>query len=445
MKNGIHAVGLALTIGAFFSAAMVLSRAQTGHVSPKYLLTDKKLVLLSAPQIVAGPVVLDAKWSSDGVHVIAIRKTERTVLDNVLPVAHLVLWSAGRQSHEIWRKEMALASKPHVAWLSNEIATVELEWGEEVQVTDASGRVTSAPVLRQGVLWVDAAHDQVKMIPEIQGDHLYVSPSRAAAILFSPAQHRMTVLKPDGNPLKTLPLPEKTTWPRYHIEDRWAADGLHVWLEATEPLPGKAPAVAFKTYALNVQTGEMTEEIMPDMSPAKPHPVALRLALTDQEVKLGRRTQRVHPLWLESTTGGEQPEVMLAADSTGGTLCPTGESVLYFSEQAAWVTPLRIGPKEPFVSNLKATLASNGKQIALAMMMYAADYDGQLPSPNMGVQSAFEPYHKSNDLYEGFNYTFPGGLVPPGEGQAGAQLGSIDGPGGSWIIFGDGHLKWQPR
>jgi len=76
--------------------------------------------------------------------------------------------------------------------------------------------------------------------------------------------------------------------------------------------------------------------------------------------------------------------------------------------------------------------------------MYAADYDDALPLPNMPVQSAFEPYHKSNDLYDGFNYTFPGGELSPKD-RAGTELGGIDGPGGRWIIYGDGHVVWKPN
>ncbi|MCW3052598.1 MAG: hypothetical protein JWN14_1768, partial [Chthonomonadales bacterium] len=79
-----------------------------------------------------------------------------------------------------------------------------------------------------------------------------------------------------------------------------------------------------------------------------------------------------------------------------------------------------------------------------AMAMYAQDYDDALPLPNMPVQSAFEPYHKSNDLYDGFNYTFPGGELSPKD-RASTELGGIDGPGGRWIIYGDGHVVWKPN
>jgi hypothetical protein len=440
MKTRMQNAGLALAAGIVLSAGWVFSRAQMLNTPPKYLLTDKSLVMLSAPQVVAGPVVLDAKWSPDGVRVAAVRRTERPVLDSAIQEMHLVLWSAGRQSHEIWHNEITLESLPHVAWLSSEIVTVEMTWSDKVQTTDANGRVALTPVLRQGVLWVDAARDQVRTIAEMPGDHLYVSPSRPFAVLFSPVQHQMTLLKPDGTPLKQLPLPEKMVWPRFHTADNWSEDGLHVWLDATN-----GAQTSLKTYALNVQTGQLETDVDPAAYAHKSHPALLRLTRTEQDVKFGHRTQRLHPLWLQSSTGGEQPEVLLAADSSGGALSPTGQAALYLSEQAAWVTPLRIGPKEPFVSNMKAAMQSNAKQLGLAMAMYAQDYDGALPSPDMAIQSAFEPYHKSNNLYDGFNYTFPGGTLPSGDNLGTTELGGIDGPGGRWIIYGDGHVVWKPN
>jgi hypothetical protein len=256
----------------------------------------------------------------------------------------------------------------------------------------------------------------------------------------------MIVLKPDGTVVKRLPLPEKTTWPRFHEADSWSEDGLHVTVEAIEQSGGNGangPVTILKTYALNIQTGELAAT--PDQ-PVPAHPslkATLRLALTDQMVKFGHHIQHIHPLWLQSTMGGERPETLLAADSTGGTLSPTGVAALYLSADAAWVTPLRIGPKEPFVSNLKAALQSNAKQLGLAMVMYAQDYDDALPSPDMAIQSAFEPYHKADYLYDGFDYTFPGGAVPSGADRANTEIGTIDGPGGRWIIYGDGHVMWQ--
>ncbi len=445
MSKAMRTASFILATGAVLSAAWGWGRAQRVNTPPKYLLTDKSLVLLTAPQLVAGPVVLDAKWSPDGVRVAAIRRTERLVLDRPVNEMRLVLWSKGRQSHEIWQREMDIENQPHVAWISPAFVTVEMQWSDRVQTTDAGGRSALVPTLHQGILWVDVTREEVRTIETRPGDLLYVSPSQPCAVLFSSEQHSLSVMKPDGNVLKKIPLPEKAVWTQYHQAEQWSPDGLHVSLTATEPGLGSPPEQVFKTYRLNVQTGVLDTENQPEAAARKIRPAALRLVQTDQEVKFGRRTQRLHPLWLESATGGEQPAALLAADSTGGTLGATGEAVLYLSEQAAWVTPLHIGPKEPFVTNLKLALQSNAKQLGLAMRMYSQDYDETLPSADIGIQGALRPYHKSDGLYDGFNYTFPGGALPSGDALAGTQFGSIDGPGGQWIIYGDGHVGWKPN
>ena len=441
MKHRTHPVVLILATAVAFSAIWVLCRAQTLNIPPKYLLTEKHLVLLSAPQVVAGPVVLDAKWSPDGVRVAAIRSTERYMLDSPVPELRLVVWSAGRQSREMWRMDMSPDAMPRVAWITPEIVTVELKWHEKVQGLDPAGKVIWSDMPHQSVLWVDATRDQVKTIPEIPGDRLYVSPTRPLAFLFSPIQRTLTLLKPDGNAIKKLPLPDKTVWRKFHEADDWAEDGIHVLLDAQETT-NDGSETDFRQYALNAKTGEIQLDWKsPLMTHVLPQP-ELRLTRTDQEIKLGRRTQRLHPLWLESAGGGEQPQALLTSDSSAGKISPLGTSVLYLSDHAAFVTPLRIGPKEPFLTALKARLGSNAKQLGLAMRMYAADYDDALPSADLASQNVFEPYHKNNDLYEGFNYSFPGGALPPTDQLSATQIGSVDGPGGKWIIYGDGHVHW---
>ena len=55
----------------------------------------------------------------------------------------------------------------------------------------------------------------------------------------------------------------------------------------------------------------------------------------------------------------------------------------------------------------------NGKQLGLAALMYAQDYDEVLPTPD-NINTKLEPYLKNSALFEGFSYTFGGGPLSGG-------------------------------
>jgi hypothetical protein len=91
----------------------------------------------------------------------------------------------------------------------------------------------------------------------------------------------------------------------------------------------------------------------------------------------------------------------------------------------------------------RAIALSNGKQLGLAVLMYSQDYDEVLPSPE-GINDRLLPYLKNISLFDGFNYTFPGGPLANVAKPAETELGWVNGPGGRAIIFVDGHVVWRP-
>lgn len=444
MKPLLPRIGLACALACLLSTVWRPGSAQSLNPLPKYLLTEKNVVILTAPQVVAGPTVLDAKWSPDGVRIAAIRRTQRFALDTPIEETHLVLWSASKQSHDVWGREMMLTAGPHLSWLTPEICTVELKWTELVRGTDANGQVVITPVPHQGILWVDSAHDRVTPIDEQPEDHLYISPGHPFAALLSPAQRQLILLKPDGSTLKRIPLPEKTTWRHYLPEDRWSADGLHVQLYAEVPLDDK-PGQTLREYDLNIQTGELKFGQVTAPPAPKAAQTGLHLTQSGQHITYGRRTQFLRPLWLENTEGGKQSAVLLTSDASSGKISPLGSSALYLSEGTAFVTPWRAVPKEPFVSNIKAVVMSNAKQLGLGLIMYAEDYDESFPTPSDSLQNDLTPYLRNNDLYDGFNYTYGGGRLADITNPAQTELGTVDGPDGQAVIFADGHVRWFPR
>lgn len=84
------------------------------------------------------------------------------------------------------------------------------------------------------------------------------------------------------------------------------------------------------------------------------------------------------------------------------------------------------------------------KQVAVGLMIYAADYEDNLPANDGDINSKLGPYLKNNELLSGFTYTFGGGSLVDVERPAETEIGYIDGPGGRAAIYADGHAKWIP-
>jgi len=103
----------------------------------------------------------------------------------------------------------------------------------------------------------------------------------------------------------------------------------------------------------------------------------------------------------------------------------------------------------------QATTASNVKQAALGLIMYAGDYDDVLPyvQDTKAVQFLIQPYTKNMQIWETLNPK--GGMIRFNMGVAGAEMVSIERPaetvmlfesepwsdGRRAVAFCDGHVK----
>ncbi len=99
----------------------------------------------------------------------------------------------------------------------------------------------------------------------------------------------------------------------------------------------------------------------------------------------------------------------------------------------------------------KGLLAKNAKQIGAGLSMYAADWDGGLPSADEFVQQ-LDPYAKNSNLFNrpgttqlAFQY-FPLGDMKNISNPAETVIGKFD-VGYSWqvILYADGHVKVEPK
>lgn len=105
---------------------------------------------------------------------------------------------------------------------------------------------------------------------------------------------------------------------------------------------------------------------------------------------------------------------------------------------------------------LRTTVLSNMKQVTLAMLMYAQDWDDLLPPPNQLPQVALGPYTKNNSLF--MNPANPKQMIFQPTLPAGIPLNSIPNPSqipigimdygereGVIVGYADGHCIWCRR
>lgn len=92
----------------------------------------------------------------------------------------------------------------------------------------------------------------------------------------------------------------------------------------------------------------------------------------------------------------------------------------------------------------KQRALSNAKQVGLAVIMFSADNDDQLPDPASWARDV-EPYLRSNAILATFMYTYSGPRdVTQVENPSQVEMGYVVGPGGRAVVYLDGSAKWVP-
>ncbi|MCH8979798.1 MAG: hypothetical protein IH945_11235 [Armatimonadetes bacterium] len=79
--------------------------------------------------------------------------------------------------------------------------------------------------------------------------------------------------------------------------------------------------------------------------------------------------------------------------------------------------------------------------LALGILMFAADHDGELPYSGSFQTDVF-PYVKTNSLFEGFVYTYSGGALYDLEDPTYTEFGYILVDGGRVVAYADGRVKF---
>lgn len=449
-------IGRGLTIVALAGLALgwiaPRAEAQLSNKRERGVFLEKDALILDVPEVVAGGAVQQALWSPTGRYVLALRTPFR-VSDALREIAAgrqpqgppptvLVLWD--RQSHRSRELSLGRASGPRVAPQS-------MDWmgGQDLALVTGSVEVPAvAPGQPHRIeTWVyridPRAAAPVKAITRLEeGEHLVNEAPGAYGVIASFVTPVVRVLHPDGR-LTPVRVPEVSSIQFVG----WSTDRRSVLLNGLIRRADKK-GIDVRPLVIDAATGKLSP-MKGEVERYRPAPWKREYAYEVRPAPLTADgvTETITPLWLVSPVPSEAKRLMVNANVEYFAPSPTGDAVLYLAEGSAWVSELARLPRETLVAARDAArrsvLLSNGKQVALSVMMYAQDHDETLPGAGDDVQEKLMPYSKTERIFEGLVYTFAGGKLSDVAEPSKEILGHIPGPGGRAVLYVDGHVVWE--
>lgn len=411
----------------------------------QFLVLEKEALLVGPPRQVTTGMVNQAEWSPDGKYVLALAGEFgypfRLPPDGRPAMkSKLVLWKAATgDARQIFSVSRPLDHTSQFAWFARgEAAVVSVALERPVPPAERKGGPSTR--LEQWLYLLDARRGVMKPVQRVpERAQISAGPAHPVVLVWSLEGPALQVVRPNGR-VTQLPLPPATSL----VGAQWLADGKRAWIGVVPAREGKKPGFVIA----DVTSGAVTVE---DQRPEPFHPPAREseLRVAQVEVRVGpAEGPRIRSLWLETPRKTEKPRCLIAADAEWGRLSPAGDAVLYADGRGAWVVrPLRI-PKEAYfqarLAAKRAMLVSNGKQLGLALHMYAADHNDEFPGQDISIIAALQPYLKNDGLFDGFAYTFGGGRLTDLQNPADVVVGHVVGVEGRALIYADGHVRWEP-
>jgi hypothetical protein len=310
---------------------------------------------------------------------------------------------------------------------------------EDKEVSGPLWSTTMSPRAQLGVYFTTGQFRN-SYIQTVSGDGL-VSP------LTSPPRSTPIVLRSIA---ATGRLGVEVTLPKEYVlpgSTAWSQDGKEFLMEmrrVPEQRGQLIPVVIHFDPATN-EYYETTGAMPSYEEPERKSSIAIEPRLS--EVTSGVEKKPVMSWWLSSKEESEDKTALIAAHADRALLSPNEKVLAYTVEGAMFVRHIIEIPVEMYremkLAAQKAVLISNGKQIGLALQMFAADNDDTIP-PGFDPQTDLMPYLKNAELFKGFVLVFPGGELSKLENPAETVMGYIEGPGGRAVVYMDSHVKWIP-
>lgn len=426
-----------------------------------------ELALLMLPPRIVGDYVTSLSWSGTGRYLVAFGVRAATMAEFKGAISGQAAFNRDRMEVVAYSqansKTQPLGTIPIGEWVTSfwfPNSDVGVGFLESLPTEPDSGPTQYIVWLNPAVGRLRVAESPLGGFPELiaaKGD------GSQAAIISSNfyGQRELTLISSDGRTLskRSLSLPDgkdpyeagwisdsvlavrcmsvengKRSLNQYFAID--LASGRVVRL-ASEPALQPAPQVAgFGGY----------DQVANDMEAEAPSLRRGKLQTVYREMKFDARAS-VKCAFLISDSEEEPKSALIAADAVGVKISPKEDAVAYLTRGVCLVRPIAKMPKDLYLKMReaaeRAVAMSNAKQSALAMLMYAADYDDLLPRREGDWVDVVNPYCKNTDILRSFVFTFNGTRMDV-ENPAETELGYVEGPNGRAVAYLDGHVKWIP-
>jgi hypothetical protein len=409
--------------------------------------------LMMPPVLVSGPTVEEAAWSPDGQYVAIRRVNSRITARQVTammssiksaspPPVHgdmgdneLLIYSRQGKLFSVWKESLTSGGAADLGWLE----------GNVLIVLTATGMDDAPPVHTPLVVRVSPGRAATSSLPSSTKplDVDYSPTLDAALITYDDDGYVIRASGADSSAKRGSVGPFEALV--------WSADGSEPYLEIRGQ-DGQKKYYGFSESELRPL--EQAPALHDGRRVAQPD-LPVSLAMRKTTLTLGGSQVETRALWVR-VAGQKEKDYpgLVCADVTDtyAALSPTGDAVLYITADGAAMVRSLVPVDIMLVTQareaaFRAALLHQGRQIGMAVRIFAADNDERLPAPNEFADSVgkyikhiFEANVPWLDL---FQYTYTGGSLSDIANPSVTVLGYLPGPGGFAVLYADGHTKWQ--
>ncbi len=430
------------------------------------VLTASRALMLLEPRTAVSQNALNLSVSPSGRYLVAVQEvpSERPLeLGKPAPgpkVKRIVIWdSTTGATREIPLPMDVIAGQVFLRWIAGTEKLLVSTPMDVIEVSAPGAAQGHPPMLQRLTEWqiLDAQSGLMKKVFSDDGRsnkviQIAVSPVSPIAVkvetLFgrSGPQTDSTVslqtMRIDGSWGNTVKLP------RVIVNSGaigWSPDGRTFQLEV-QTLPDGGDAPTPRVLKFDPATGSYEDVLGPVPSYDKKEPerdVKVTYDVTPLENFPAKRT--LATWWLTSTTETEHGKAVIAEHAMGAFLAQGDKFVAYIVNGTVFtrqIVELTLAQYEQMRDGAaRAETLSKAKQVALGLMMLAADNDDTI-SADFKL-SDLAPYLRNNSILEGFVMVFTGGSLRDVKDPANTVLGYTEGPGGRAVAYMDGHVKWE--
>ncbi|MBI5707886.1 MAG: hypothetical protein HZC36_12950 [Armatimonadetes bacterium] len=477
MRQRTRFRSLALASLALLVATIGIAKAaqEYGYAPSKFIVAGSKAYgFFGSVKFVCAPTVVQAQWSSDGNYLLLERHESRTTKNEMLrgiaeghpnppspSIGALLFWN---RSLDRMTEVLRFDPRPTRVFLLRWVPGTTVALVSIVETVQVPGTRTFRP--RQSILELDAKTSTKRVLASADGEgsmNFWVSPAQAYALLMG-----MDGTGADATEVYRLYQPGKPLVPIVPPKDRiaigWSPNGaslvlaravkdalgkrtteysvLEVMTGVISPYPnpgdllnGRLKREAFVDFDRDLEPGQLTKDLCFRPSFGRADPGQQREAVL-VPAKLGPITK---------DTKGKTPALLVTREAEYAAISPNQDAVVYITRGMAMMRELIDIDGAEYEKVERADAMDRAKQVALGMIMYATDYDDRAVPNDENWQDCIDPYLKNRSVYEGFNYTFGGGLLTDVQDPAKTELGYVAVTGGRVVAFVDGHVEFQPN